>query len=414
MAKSSTRLGAGRLARMVEISRILNSATNLNQLLTYIIKEAADLTDTEAASILLLDRRKRQLNFVASSHEITDQMADTPVPIDDSIAGAILKANKPMYIPDVSADARWNQDVDEAIDFKTKEILGVPMRNVDKQPVGVLEALNKQTGNFSRQDVETMVVLADLAGVAIEKARLIEQLESANKELSELDQLKTDFISIASHELRTPLAVILGYVSFLREGADAEMASQLDNVLRAATHLRNLIQDMLNLQYVDVGQITLNVTTIDLVELVREMAIDKDETAAARRQIITINLPHGTLPVLADRDMLEVVIGNLLNNAIKFTPQGGQIDVLLERHGNEAWCRVSDTGPGISEENLERIFKRFYQLESPLRRRYEGMGLGLAIARDLVELNQGRIWAESQGPDTGSQFYAALPLKQGS
>jgi signal transduction histidine kinase len=410
MAKRSTKLGAGQLARMVEISRVLNSATNLGQLLTYIIKEAAELTDTEAASILLLDPRTRQLHFVASSNEITSQMAGTPVPIDGSIAGAVLQANKPMYIPDVSADPRWNQNVDEAVDFQTSEILGVPLRNVERQPIGVLEAINKQSGNFSRQDVETLAVLADLAGVAIEKARLFEQLGQANKELSELDQLKTDFIAIASHELRTPLSVILGYVSFLREGADTEMASQLDNVLNAATHLRNLIQDMLNLQYVDAGQTAMNLSRVDLVEVVRELAIDKDETAAAKQQIITIDLPPTVLKVLADRDMLEVVLGNLLSNAIKFTPDGGQIDIHIEQHGDEVWCCVHDEGIGISEEDLKRIFKRFYQVESPLSRRYEGMGLGLAIARDLVELNQGRLWAESQGIDKGSSFYVALPL----
>ncbi len=406
-----TKLGAARLARMVEISRVLNSTTNVERLLTYIISEAASLTDTEAASILLLDPRTRQLHFVASSNEITGQMADTPVPLDGSIAGAVLRANKPLYIPDVSADPRWNQNVDEAIDFKTSEILGVPMRNVDRVPVGVLEAINKQNGSFSRQDVETLTILADLAGVAVEKTRLFEELKRANKELSELDQLKTDFISIASHELRTPLAVIMGYISFLREGADSEMASQLDSVLHAATQMRNLIQEMLNMRYVDAGQTTLQLSTVDLVEVVRTMAIDADETATAKQQQVSIELPDSPLAVSVDQDMLEVVLGNLLSNAIKFTPEGGHINIRIERHSEEAWCCFTDDGIGISPDNLDRIFKRFYQIESPLIRRQGGMGLGLAIARDLVELNKGRLWAESPGLEKGSTFYAALPLK---
>lgn len=406
-----TKLGAARLARMVEISRVLNSTTNVERLLTYIISEAAELTDTEAASILLLDPRTRQLHFVASSNEITGQMADTPVPLDGSIAGAVLRANKPLYIPDVSADPRWNQNVDEAIDFKTSEILGVPMRNVDRVPVGVLEAINKQNGSFSRQDVETLTILADLAGVAVEKTRLFEELKRANKELSELDQLKTDFISIASHELRTPLAVIMGYISFLREGADSEMASQLDSVLHAATQMRNLIQEMLNMRYVDAGQTTLQLTTVDVVEMVRTMAIDADETAAAKQQQVSIDLPEGPLAVSVDQDMLEVILGNLLSNAIKFTPEGGHINIRIERHSDEAWCCFKDDGIGISADNLDRIFKRFYQIESPLIRRHEGMGLGLSIARDLVELNKGRLWAESPGLERGSTFYVALPLK---
>ena len=406
-----TKLGAARLARMVEISRVLNSTTNVERLLTYIISEAAELTDTEAASILLLDPRTRQLHFVASSNEITGQMADTPVPLDGSIAGAVLRANKPLYIPDVSADPRWNQNVDEAIDFKTSEILGVPMRNVDRVPVGVLEAINKQNGSFSRQDVETLTILADLAGVAVEKTRLFEELKRANKELSELDQLKTDFISIASHELRTPLAVIMGYISFLREGADSEMASQLDSVLHAATQMRNLIQEMLNMRYVDAGQTTLQLSTVDLVELLRTMAIDADETATAKQQQVSVDLPDKPLAVSVDQDMLEVILGNLLSNAIKFTPEGGHISIRVERHSEEAWCCFTDDGIGIPADNLERIFKRFYQIESPLIRRQGGMGLGLSIARDLVELNKGRLWAESPGLEKGSTFYVALPLK---
>lgn len=411
MTTDSLTLGAASLARIVEVSRVLNSTTNLDRLLTYIIKEAAELTDTEAASILLLDPQTRQLFIVASSNEISPKMAQTPVPLDNSIAGAVLKADKPLFIPDVSTDPRWNQNVDEVIDFKTREILGVPMRDVGGKPVGVLEAINKRTGAFSDQDVETLAVLADLTGVAVEKARLFQELEQANETLSELDQLKTDFISIASHELRTPLAVILGYVSYLREDAEAETASQLDNVLGAAAHLRNLIQDMLNLRYVDAGQTTLTLTVTDLVELVRDMAIDKDETAAAKRQLVTIELPPTTLPVEVDTDMLELVIGNLLSNAIKFTPEGGKIDIQMEQRGDEAWCCVHDNGIGIAEDDLERVFSRFYQVESPLIRRHGGMGLGLAIARDLIDLNGGRLWVESQGNGDGSTFFVALPLK---
>ncbi|NJN54184.1 MAG: GAF domain-containing protein [Anaerolineae bacterium] len=221
-----------RLVRMVEISRILNSETHLEQLLSHIIEEAAELTDSEAASIFLLDPRTRQLLFTASSNPIPANMANIPVSLDNSIAGAIVKANRPMYIQDVSQDPRWNKNIDQAIEFQTKSILGVPMRNGNKEPVGVLEAINKQgAAHFVREDFETLTVLADIAGVAVEKARLIEELERANSELAELDELKTNFIAIASHELRTPLSVILGYVSFLREEASPDMAAQMDSVL---------------------------------------------------------------------------------------------------------------------------------------------------------------------------------------
>ncbi|MCA9897942.1 MAG: GAF domain-containing sensor histidine kinase [Anaerolineales bacterium] len=405
------KLNAERMARLVEISRVLNATTNLDHLLSRIITEAADLTSAEAASILLLDPNTQQLHFKASSNEVPPELADMAVSLDSSIAGAILTQNKPMYIQDVSKDPRWNQNVDDAIAFKTRSILGVPMHNVTQEPVGVLEALNKSGGgDFSIQDFETLSILADIAGVAVEQARLFNELQQANAELNELDQLKTDFIAIASHELRTPLSVILGYVSFLRDEAGPKMTAQFDNVLQAAVHLRTLIQDMLNLRYVDAGTAALTRKKVDLVAMVQEMNLTEDETAVAKNQTVHVTLPEDELLVLIDQDMMEVIIGNLLNNAVKFSPKGSQIKVKVERHGREAWFRIKDNGVGIPEDQLERIFKRFYQVESPLRRQHEGMGLGLSIAKELVELHNGRIWAESSNRD-GSEFILALRLE---
>jgi signal transduction histidine kinase len=394
---------------MVEIGRVLNSANNLDQLLTYIIREAANLTNTEAASILLLDPHTRDLFIVASSNEISAQMAATPVPLNGSIAGAIIQANKPMFIPDVSQDPRWNQNVDKAIDFHTKAILGVPMRDVERRPVGVLEAINKKSGNFTRQDAEMLTILADIAGVAVERARMDEDLRQAYAELNDLDQLKTDFISIASHELRTPLTVILGYLSFLRESSSPEMMGQFDTVLNAAVHLRTLIQDMLNFQYVDAGRESLNLERLDVVALVRGLTAQTDETAVAKQQTVTTNLPDIPIHIMADSSVIEVVLNNLFDNAIKFTPQAGHIEINIENRDKEVWVMVSDDGLGVPADQIERIFKRFYQVEDPLDRHHEGMGLGLAIVKELVELHQGRVWVES-GAKQGSTFFVALPV----
>jgi len=409
----SPTVDASQLARLVEVARVLNSTTNLDALLKLIIDEAAELTGAEAASILLLDPYTRELRFKATSAGSAPEIADMPVPLDSSLAGIALKTNKPLVVNDVTQDPRWNPEVANSINFQTGSILCVPM-NDNRKPVGVLQSVNKRGGGFTQKDIEVLVILADLAGVAVEKARLIIELQKANKQLNELDRLKSDFIALASHELRTPLSIILGYVSFLRDDADDSMASQLDSVLRAAIRLRSLIQDMLNLQYVDAGESALTITEFDLASLVRNMVAKRDETAEAKQQIVTIDIPNDSLPVQADQGMIEAVISNLINNGIKFTPQGGKINISLTQRGEEAWLCVQDTGIGISEEEVDRIFDRFYQVEPHLRRHYEGMGLGLAIAKELVELNGGRIWAKSE-VEQGSEFYVALPLiyKQG-
>lgn len=397
-----------RLARLVEASRVLNSTTDVDTLLTHIIREAAELIHAEAASLLLLDERTRILRFKASS-QMQPELEDMPVPIDSSIAGTIFTSNEPLIIADVSQDTRWNPGVAQAIDFQTQSILGVPMHDSDEQTIGVLEAINKLDGDFTQTDVETLTILADLAGVAVEKARLISELQVANRELNDLDQLKTSFIALASHELRTPLSIILGYVSFLRDDADPEMAAQLNSVLNAAVRLRSLIQDMLNFQYTDTGESRLDQSLQDFGELLRTITADKDETAVAKQQTIHNDITTGSLPVYVDSGTIEVVVNNLINNAIKFTPEGGNITVKVWSQGGEAWLSVADDGIGIPPDQLNRIFTRFYQVENHMRRHYEGMGLGLAIVKELVELQNGRVWVENKHPQ-GSVFYVVFPL----
>ncbi len=401
-----------RLARMIEISRDLNSTTDQKQLLSTIMNEARALTGAASASIMLLDPQTRELRFKAASHGMPDKLIDMPVPIEGSIAGAILRANEPMIIDDVTQDARWHSNIDEEIDFHTESILGVPMHDRDR-PVGVLEAVNKLDGAFTQEDVEILAILADLAGVAIERARLIDALTRANQRLNELDELKTNFIAIASHELRTPLSIILGYVSFLRGNADPAMAEQFDSVLNAAVRLRGLIQDMLNLGYVDTGAQQLERQQVDLVRVITDVVNNRDGTSQAKQQTLRVALPSNPVHVAADRKMLELVLSNLLNNATKFTPAGGHIRVRLLERPDEAWIAIRDSGVGIPPDKLERIFDRFYQVEHPLTRQFEGMGLGLAIAKELVALHDGRIWAASE-PGQGSEFFVALPLLNGA
>lgn len=404
-------MSSTRLARMLDVSRELNSTIGLDALLKKIINEAASLTKAEAASILLLDPYTRELRFKATSGEMPPELVDTPVPLENSIAGTVLTSKKPIIVDDVSQDPRWNPQVSQTLDFPTGSILGVPMNDVSR-PVGVLEALNKIDGRFTEEDVATLSILADLAGVAIEKARLFAELQQANQQLNELDRLKSDFIAIASHELRTPLSIILGYVTYLREVAGSENVQQLDRVLRAAVRLRNLIQDMLNLQYVDAGRTSLEKRPVDLAPVIKSLVTERDEIFLTKQQTIQAHIPDQPMFVLVDRNMIQVVFSNLLDNASKFTPEQGQITVRLEERGGEIWTIVEDTGIGIPQDLLKRIFNRFYQIEPHLRRQYEGMGLGLAIAKELVELNRGRIWADSV-LGKGSQFYVAFSTYEG-
>ncbi len=397
------------LERIVKVSQILNSTLSLEPLLRIIIQSATELTHTEACSIMLLDKRTGELRFAHSIGEGSEGLRNVTVPLDNSIAGWIVRQGRPLLIRDAKTDPRWHPQVDEAIEFDTRSILGVPLK-VKNEVIGVMELLNKiGDRGFSQDDIQIASTLAAQAAIAIENARLLAELQHAYDDLAELDQLKSNFVSIASHELRTPLAVILGYASFLREEVSGEAGEQLEIVLQSAMRLRSIIDDMVNLRHVDTGEVQLERDIFSMKDLITEVTSEFAQLARAKQQVMHLDLPDDPLKIDADRQKVYLVLANLLSNAIKFTPSRGRVQISAQKKGEEVWVSVMDTGIGIPQRDYNRIFDRFYQVEPTLTRRYEGMGLGLSIAKSMVELHNGRIWVESV-VGKGSRFTVALPI----
>jgi len=399
------------LERLVRVSLMLNSTLSLEPLLETIIQVIIELTETEDCSIMLLDEKTGELRFRAARRMRREELEQIAVPLDNSIAGWIFRENKPLLIRDAQKDTRFYQGVDEKLDFCTRSIIGVPLQ-VRGRVIGVLEAINKRGDKeMSWEDVNVMTALAAQAAIAIENARLMEELRMAYEKLHELDRLKSDFISIAAHELRTPLSLILGYASFLRGSATGQASEQLDIVLQSAMRLNSLIGDMVNLRHIETGEAQLELGIFSLNDLVRVCLQEFLSLIRVKQQTVGLNLPSPPLMIEADRQKLHLVLGNLLSNAVKFTPAGGRIEVLACEREGKAWVAVRDTGIGIPRKEWERVFDRFYQVEPSLSRRYEGMGLGLSIAKGMVELHGGRIWVESE-VGKGSTFVFHLPLTQ--
>ena len=407
---SVLRRQADRLNRILEISQVLTRTYDLNELLQLILSAAIELTDTETASIMLLNEAGTELRFAASTGNGSHKLASLKVPVEGSLAGSILAAGKPMVIQDVQSDPRHFRGVDTQLDFESRSLLGVPLMIRDK-PIGVLEALNKSGDeSFTEEDGQVLMTLAAQAAVAIENAQLVTALQKAYERLNEVDQIKSDFIAIASHELRTPLGLILGYAAMLKDEANPEMAEQLEVVVQSALRLRGLIDDMVNLQHVAEGKAPLELTRFDLAEMLEAGVQSVRELYTAKEQAIRIEAPERPIAINADRSKLALAFSNLLTNAIKYTPPHGRIVVSFEVAGDEAQVHVADTGVGIPAENLERIFERFYQVEPHLTRKHGGLGLGLAIAKGMVTLHGGRIWCESV-EGYGSRFTFAIPLE---
>lgn len=399
------------LERLVRVSLMLNSTLSLEPLLETIIQVVTELTETEDCSIMLLDDKTGKLHFRAARRMRREELEQIAVPLDNSIAGWIFREDKPLLIRDAQKDARFYQEVDEKLDFLTRSIIGVPLQ-VRGRVIGVLEAINKRGDQeMSWEDVRVMTTLASQAAIAIENARLMEELQVVCEELNELDSLKSDFISIAAHELRTPLSLILGYAAFLRKSATGQASEQLDIVLQSAMRLNSLIGDMVNLRHIETGEAQLELEVFPLNDLVHACIQEFLSLASAKQQVVGLNLPSPPLMIEADRQKMRLVLGNLLSNAIKFTPDGGRIEILAREDGGEVWVAMRDTGIGIPRNEWERVFDRFYQVEPSLSRRYEGMGLGLSIAKGMVELHGGRIWVESE-LGKGSTFVFHVPLTQ--
>lgn len=397
-----------KLSRILEISQQLTSTLELDPLLQKIIDAAAELTETEAASIMLYDENSRELRFAAAKSLSAEQLAPLRVPIESSIAGSIFKSGRPMLIAEAAKDPRHYDRIDQAIDFDTRMILGVPLSLKDRN-IGVLEVINKLDDvPFSEADTQVLCTLAAQAAIAIQNAQFVSELQSAYAKLDQLDKLKSNFIAVASHELRTPLGLILGYASMLKDETGGAAAEQLNVVVQSALHLRGLIEDMVNVTHLKSGRVELNLEAWCVQDLIRAACAECHSLAVAKNQRVSLSLPAARIQVKADWTKITIVMNNLLTNAIKFTPDGGHIRVTAESHNGEAWISVVNTGSGIPAADLERIFERFYQAEDHLTRSQGGMGLGLPIAKAIVELHGGRIWAESV-PGKGSRFTFSLP-----
>jgi signal transduction histidine kinase len=399
----------GYLERIVKVSQMLNSTLSLEPLLQIIVQSATELANTEACSIILIDKNTGELRFSESTGGV-EVLRNVIVPLDNSIAGTVVRQDRPLLIRDAQQDPRWHGGVDETVNFETRSILGVPLKVRDKV-IGVLELINKSTEEgFNADDIQIATTLAAQAAIAIENARLLDELQQAYRDLSEVDQIKNDFVSIASHELRTPLAVILGYATFLRDNLTGQASEQLDIVLSSAMKLRSLIDDMVNLRHIQTDNIQLSRSIFSFKQLVLDVISEFSEITTSKQLILTTRfIPNDTaLNIDADRQKLYLVLANLVNNAIKFTPERGRIHLNLELKGHKYWLNVIDTGIGIPSTEYERIFDQFYQVEPPLTRKYQGMGLGLSIVKGLVEIHQGRIWVESV-VGKGSNFVVVLP-----
>ncbi|HZN63831.1 MAG TPA: response regulator [Tepidisphaeraceae bacterium] len=248
--------------------------------------------------------------------------------------------------------------------------------------------------------------------IEAEREQLLERERAARAEAERANRLKDEFLAVVSHELRTPLTVILLWAKMLKSGGipPGEYAEAFDNIEQSAVAQQRLIEDLLDVSRMMSGKLRLNVREADLAPVVHAAIEAARPMADAKQVAVVAALDDRAGRVRADPDRVQQVVWNLLNNAVKFTARGGRVEVSLRRVDGSVQIRVSDTGRGMSREFLPYLFERFRQADASTTRLHGGLGLGLAISKQLVELHGGAIRADSAGEGRGSTFTVELPL----
>jgi signal transduction histidine kinase len=265
--------------------------------------------------------------------------------------------------------------------------------------------------NFDDEYRNLLISVAQHCAQALDRARLYEAAQQAKSEAETANRLKDDFVSIISHELRTPLNAMLGWTAMLRKGSlDPTTSTRaLQSIHDNATRQARLVDELLDFSRLQSGRLSLDIEPCDLRRLLRGVVESLIPSAAARG----IDLDLAAVPTVqlrGDPRRLEQVFFNVLGNALKFTDNGGRVTIRATADDDTVEVRISDTGAGIDPSFLPFVFDRFRQGERASSRRYGGVGLGLSIARELVEAHGGRITAESEGPGHGATFVITLPL----
>lgn len=379
------------LERLLHISRHLNSTLEMRPLLQQIVESARDLTDADGASILLMEG-DNTLRFAAACGPDATQLEVTEVPLDNSLAGWVVKNQRMLIVEDVLSDPRHFaiQSIDP-----TQSLLAMPMIFGD-QVIGVLESVTtKARHSFTLQDIETLETLASIAAVAVQNARLFEQ---------------SDWVAEVVHEIRTPLTAILSYADLLqRTDITNSMRIQFVTIIQQETQRVNaLATQFLDLARLESGRIRMAQHRLYIGEIINAAANTIRPTITNNRQNLCVEFPDDLPCTVGDDQRIHQVLLNLLSNATKYSDSGDTITVTARADDQQLMIAVSDTGPGIPDEQLPHLFHKFARLPGK-ERQVTGTGLGLVISRQIVEAHNGKVWAESE-VGKGTTFYVTLPI----
>ena len=400
------------------VVKAVNSTLDLQRVLATIVGHAVELSRAKEGTLYELDEASG-LFEPRASFGVSDAMAaalrDSRIQLGDTMVGRCVASRAPLQMPDVAQGSAYRLRAlmeREGI----RSILAVPLLREDR-PIGALIIRRREAGEFPQNLVELLQTFADQSVIAIRNARLFNEIRDKGIELAAASEHKSQFLANMSHELRTPLNAIIGVTEMMLEDARElkreDQIEPLDQVLGAGRHLLTLINDILDLSKIEAGRMEVHLESFAVAPLVEDTVKTAQPLAAANRNEMRVDCPADIGAIHADETRVRQALLNLLSNANKFT-EGGKVAVRVRRVVEErgAWITmaVTDTGIGMTPEQLTRLFQEFVQADASTTRRYGGTGLGLAISRRFCRMMGGDINVTSEA-GRGSTFTIRLPAQ---
>jgi GAF domain-containing protein/anti-sigma regulatory factor (Ser/Thr protein kinase) len=404
-----------------EVSRVLSSTLDLETLLNAVVVRANQLVGTAGCFIHEYDEAAEVFRLRASSYADSRDAAAldpisraTPIPKGQGLAGQAALLREPVQIPDIAAAGAYESPVREPLlQQGYRALLGVPLLR-EERIIGVLGVISKKAGYFPPETVRVLMTFASQSALAIQNARLFHEIADKSRQLETASRHKSEFLANMSHELRTPLNAIIGFSEVLSERMFGEVNEKQEEYLKdihaSGQHLLSLINDILDLSKIEAGRMELELANFDLPTATSNALTLVRERAGRRGITLACEIAEQVGMIQGDERKVKQVLLNILSNALKFTPEGGRIDVRVVPGDGVVEVSVSDTGIGIAPEDQGTIFEEFQQVGTAAKK-VEGTGLGLALSRKFVELHGGRIWVRSE-EGVGSTFTFTIPVRR--
>jgi len=389
---------------------ISGSPTALQPVLDAVVENAARFCGADDASLFRVEGDRLRGD---AHHGPVHQPPGFQLPLArGSLGGRTALERRTIHVADLQAETEEFPEASaNARRFGFRSALSVPLVR-DGVAIGVIQLRRGAVSPFSDKQIGLLQTFADQAVIAIENVRLFTEIEDKSRQLEAASRHKSEFLANMSHELRTPLNAVIGFSEVLIQRMFGELTGKQEEYLKdihaSGQHLLSLINDILDLSKIEAGRMELALADFDLPDAVENVLILMRERAARRGVTLARAVDERLATIRADERKVKQVLLNLLSNALKFTPEGGRIDVRATLRDDAVEIAVTDTGIGIAPEDHETVFEEFRQVGTASRT-VEGTGLGLALSRKFVTLHGGRIWVES-AVGRGATFTLTLPL----